>query len=46
MYTNNLIFYGTRFSIGLKIGVILCHPKKSIYDVYVQTHRILKRHRI
>jgi hypothetical protein len=24
----HLIFYVTRFSIGWKIGVILCHPKK------------------
>jgi hypothetical protein len=37
-YLHNLIAYVTRFSIGWKIGVILCHPtKKSICDVYAQT---------
>jgi hypothetical protein len=28
VFVNHLIFYVTRFSIGWKIGVILCHTKK------------------
>jgi hypothetical protein len=34
---NHLISYVTRFSIGWEIEVILCHPKKSVCDVYAQT---------
>jgi hypothetical protein len=35
-YLYHLIFYVTGFSIGSKIGMILCHPNK-ISDVYAKT---------
>jgi hypothetical protein len=35
---NHLIFHVTHFSIGWKIGVLLCQPKKkSTYDLNAQT---------